>query len=121
MGCLPEPAVCGDGPVPCDPVRAVRKYWRIRSVADVNRYCDQLCLLLSGGALGQEKADGRDADDAEDRGVCLDDLHGAWIDRAIANLKTLYSYWKSAKIKTQLAIEDGHCLTKGNAGKSKES
>lgn len=80
MGCLPKSALCGDGPVPCDSVCAV---WQCRGIwlaVDVGCYCDQLCLLFSGGALGQEKADGRDADDAENVGVCLDDLHVAWAD-----------------------------------------
>ena len=48
---------------------------------DVGRHCDQLRLLFPGGALGQEKTDGRDVDDAENFGVCLDDLHGVWADR----------------------------------------
>lgn len=50
-------------------------------MADVGRHCDQFCLLFSGGTLGQEKADSRDADDAENRGVRLDDLYGARVDR----------------------------------------
>ena len=54
-------------------------------MADVDRHRDQLCLLFPGGALGQEKADGRDADDAEDRGVCLDDLHGTWINQKVGS------------------------------------
>ena len=82
MGRLSESSVCGDGLVSRDFVCAVRKRRRIRSVADVNRHRDQLCLLFPGGALGQEKADGRDADDAENVGICLDDLHGAWTDQA---------------------------------------
>ena len=55
-------------------------------MADVRRYHHQLCLLLSGGASGKEKTDGRNADDTQNRGLYLDDWHGAWIDRKI-NLK----------------------------------
>lgn len=81
MGNLSQSSVRRDRPVSYDPVLPVGKYRRIRSVADVCRYPHQLCLLLSRGAVGEEKARGRNADDAQNRGLYLDDLHGAQPDR----------------------------------------
>ena len=87
MGNLPKFALCSDGTLPSHFVFPVWQYEWLRIVDDV--YCNyhQLCLLLSRGAVGKEKANDRDADDAQNRGLCLDDLHGTWLDWEIVSLE----------------------------------
>ena len=77
---LSKSPICCDRVVPDNPVLPVRQCGRLWLLADFHRNPDQLCLLFPRGALGKRKTDGRNADDAKDAGVCVDDLYGAGID-----------------------------------------
>lgn len=56
-------------------------------MADVHRNYYQLRLLLPCGADGKEKSNSRNADDAKDHRLYLDDQYGFWLDWAIVSDK----------------------------------